>query len=90
MSERRRLRVTTDYIIEGPELSEDDQLKVAMEVSSLGQTIAFQDLKDIEVVYIPAQFRVVYAHYHSSDEEGSYCRNGCLDQAQDTHNQEDI
>lgn len=90
MPDRRRLRVTVDYIIEGPELTQIQQQEVGHEVYSMGQAVAFQDLKENEVVIMPAQTRVVYTHYHDSDEEGGYCREGCLEHAQDTHNQEDV
>jgi hypothetical protein len=91
MADRHRLRVTTDYIYEGPKLSPTAQLNVAKELSSLGHTVAFGDIKNVEVVFTPKDERVVYAHHHSAS-GGNYCREdrGCLEQAQDGLDQEDL
>lgn len=91
MADRHRLRITTDYIYEGTKLSPSASLNVARELSTLGQTIAFRDIKNIEVVYIPMDERVVYSHHHVSD-GGSYCREttGCLEQAQDGLDQSNL
>lgn len=91
MVDRHRLRITTDYIYEGTKLSPSASRNVAREVSTLGHTIAFQGIKNVEVVYTPVDERVLYAHHHAS-EGGNYCRvrNGCIEQAQDSYDQTDL
>jgi hypothetical protein len=91
MTERHRLRVAVDVIYEGPKLSPTAQRNVAAEVSTETHVIAFQDIKNVEVVYIPLDQRTFYAHHHNS-EDGGYCRekSGCIQQAQDGLNQEDL
>lgn len=90
MAERHRLRIAVDVIHEGPKLSPSAQQLVAKEFSTLGHVIAFQDIKNIEVVYTDPDERVTYTHYH--DGGSGYCdmRSGCLQQAQDELNQEDL
>jgi len=88
MTDKHRLRMTIDIIHDGPKLSPSAQVNVGKELSTLGHTLAFEGIKNVEVIYTPRDERVVYVHYHDSD--GGYCREGCLDQAQDGLNQEDL
>lgn len=91
MADKHRLRITIDVIHDGPKLSPTAQQLVGREASTLVHTVAFNDIKNIEVVYTPVDDRTFYTHYHSSP-EGNYCRetNGCLEQAQDGLDQEDL
>ena len=94
MSEdRHRLRVTMDFIYEGPLLSPTAMHNVASESFGAAQLMAFDDIKNVEAVYIPVDERVVYAHHHSSPEPGDHCRvkGGCITTiSADGLNQDDL
>jgi len=94
MSEdRHRLRVTMDFIYEGPQLSPSAARNVALEAYSGGQLTAFEEIKNVELVYTPVDDRVVYAHHHSSPEPGDHCRvsGGCIHTiSNDGLNQDDL
>lgn len=94
MSEEQlhRVRFSVDVIIKGPKLSPSAMNRVAKEVSTHAHVLAFQDIKNVEVVYTPVDDRVVYAHYHDGSQ--GYCdiggKSSCLLQAQDGFDQEDL
>jgi hypothetical protein len=84
--ERHRLRISYDVIYEGPRLSPSASRRVAEQACTLGHVLAFEDVKNVTVEFLPD--KTVYAHHH--DSSGDYCRirNGCLEQASDGLNQD--
>lgn len=86
-----RIRLTVDVIYEGPKLSPSASALVANNLATHAHVLAFEDIKNVEVVFKPAPERVAYAHHHES-EDGGYCRvsGGCLEQAQDALDQNNL
>ena len=86
----QRVRFTVDVIVKGTRMSPSAMRNVGMEISTLAHVVAFENVKNVSVVYTDKEDRVVYAHRHDAAE--GYCRerNGCLEAAQDGLSQEDL
>jgi len=87
MEQPHRLRLTVDVIYKGPKLPPSVTKLVARNLATHAHVLAFEDIKNIEVVFGDRDSRVVYAHHH--DGSGDYCSN-CLRQAEDGYDQEDL
>jgi hypothetical protein len=87
-----RARFAVDVIYKGTKLSPSALRRVGKEISTHAHVLAFEDIKNVEVQFTPAEERTIYAHHHVGD--AGYCDSGgkqsCLIQAQDGLGQEDL